>query len=91
MTGPIFSAILALAMISFAGWSIASKYSPRQVAPPPIEAPTHPYDNDVAGAGVAERASRCFRSTRATMRRLSRKRRLRSQPKKQLSHRSHRA
>lgn len=57
MTGPIFSAILALAMISFAGWSIASKYSPRQVAPPPIEAPTHPYDNDVAGAGVVEPAS----------------------------------
>jgi HlyD family secretion protein len=57
MTRPIFSAILALAMISFAGWSIASKYSPREVAPPPIEAPANPYDNDVAGVGIVEPAS----------------------------------
>jgi HlyD family secretion protein len=57
MTRPIFSAILALAMISFAGWSIAAKYSPRQVAPPPIEAPANPYDNDVAGTGIVEPAS----------------------------------
>jgi HlyD family secretion protein len=57
MKRPIFSAILALAMISFAGWSIASKYSPRQVAPPPIEARASPYDNDVAGAGIVEPAS----------------------------------
>jgi HlyD family secretion protein len=57
MTRPIFSAILALAMISFAGWSIASKYSPRQVAPPPIEAPANPCDNDVAGTGIVEPAS----------------------------------
>src|SRR5262245_33996033 len=57
MTRPIFSAILALAMISFAGWSIAAKYSPRHVAPPPIEAPANPYDNDVAGVGIVEPAS----------------------------------
>ncbi len=57
MTRPIISAILALAMISFAGWSIAAKYSPRQVAPPPIEAPANPYDNDVAGTGIVEPAS----------------------------------
>jgi hypothetical protein len=57
MTRPMFSAILALAMISFAGWSIAAKYSPRQVARPPIEAPANPYDNDVAGAGIVEPAS----------------------------------
>ncbi len=57
MTRPIFSAILALLMISFAGWSIASKYSPRHVAPPPIEAPANPYDNDVAGSGIVEPAS----------------------------------
>jgi multidrug resistance efflux pump len=48
---------MALAMISFAGWSIAAKYSPRQVAPPPIEAPANPYDNDVAGTGIVEPAS----------------------------------
>jgi multidrug resistance efflux pump len=57
MTRPLFSALLALAMISFAGWSIASKYSPRQVAPPPIEAPANPYDSDVAGTGIVEPAS----------------------------------
>jgi HlyD family secretion protein len=49
--------VLAMAMISFAGWSIASKYSPRSVTTPPIPAPTHPYDNDVAGAGIIEPAS----------------------------------
>ena len=57
MKRPVFSAILALAMISFAGWSIASKYSPRQVAAPPIEAPTNPFDHDVAGVGIVEPAS----------------------------------
>jgi HlyD family secretion protein len=57
MKRPLFSALLALAMISFAGWSIASKYSPRQVAPPPIEAPANPYDSDVAGTGIVEPAS----------------------------------
>ena len=63
MTRPVFSAtrhgipLLAIAMISFAGWSVASKYSPRSVTTPPIPAPTHPYDNDVAGAGIIEPAS----------------------------------
>ena len=63
MTRPVFSAtrhgipLLAIAMISFAGWSIASKYHPRSVTTPPIAAPTHPYDNDVAGAGIVEPAS----------------------------------
>src|ERR1700730_13917414 len=57
MTRPIFSALLALVMISFAGWSIASKYRPRLVTAPPIAAPTNPYDNDVAGAGIVEPAS----------------------------------
>ena len=63
MTWPIFSAtrhgipLLAVAMIGFAGWSIASKYRPRSVTMPPIAAPTHPYDNDVAGTGMVEPAS----------------------------------
>ena len=57
MKRPLFSALLALAMISFAGWSIASKYSPRQVAAPPIEAPANPFDQDVAGVGIVEPAS----------------------------------
>ena len=39
MKRPVFSTILALAMISFAGWSIASKYRPREGAAPPIDAP----------------------------------------------------
>ena len=30
--------LLAIAMVSFAGWSIAAKYDPRVVAPPPIAA-----------------------------------------------------
>ncbi|MCI0465638.1 MAG: efflux RND transporter periplasmic adaptor subunit [Beijerinckiaceae bacterium] len=57
MKRPFLSAALALAMISFAGWSIASKYSPRQVTPPPIEAPAHAYGNEVAGVGIVEPAS----------------------------------
>jgi HlyD family secretion protein len=57
MTRPIFSALLALVTISFAGWSIASKYRPRLVTAPPVAAPTNPYDNDVAGAGIVEPAS----------------------------------
>jgi HlyD family secretion protein len=63
MTRPFFSAtrqgipILAVAMIGFAGWSVASKYRPRLVTMPPIAAPTHTYDNDVAGAGIVEPAS----------------------------------
>ncbi len=57
MTRPIFSAVLALSMISFAGWSIASKYSPRQLAQPPIEAPANPFDQNVAGNGIVEPAS----------------------------------
>ena len=63
MTRPFFSAtrhgipLFAIAMISFAGWSIASKYSPRSVTAPPIPAPTHPYDNDVAGTGIIEPAT----------------------------------
>jgi multidrug resistance efflux pump len=44
-------------MISFAGWSIASKYSPRRMAQPPIAAPGDPYNNDVAGVGIVEPAS----------------------------------
>ncbi|MGH6835690.1 MAG: HlyD family secretion protein [Methylocella sp.] len=63
MTRPFFSAtrhgipLLAAAMMGFAGWSIASKYRPRSITPPPIAAPTHPYENDVAGAGIIEPAS----------------------------------
>jgi HlyD family secretion protein len=57
MTRPLFSAVLALSMLSFAGWSIASKYIPREVVPPPIAAPTYLYDNDVAGVGIVEPAS----------------------------------
>jgi multidrug efflux pump subunit AcrA (membrane-fusion protein) len=57
MKRPVFSTILALAMISFAGWSIASKYRPREGAAPPIDAPTNPYDHDVAGVGFVEPAS----------------------------------
>jgi len=63
MTRPFFSAtrhgipLLAAAMMGFTGWSIASKYRPREVAAPPIAAPSHPHDNDVAGAGMVEPAS----------------------------------
>jgi HlyD family secretion protein len=49
--------LLAVAMIGFAALSIASKYRPRSVTAPPIAAPTHPYDNDVAGTGIVEPAS----------------------------------
>ncbi len=60
MTRPFFSVtrqgvpFLAIAMIAFAGWSIASNYRPRSVTEPPIPAPTSPYDNEVAGAGIVE-------------------------------------
>jgi HlyD family secretion protein len=63
MTRSFFSAtrhgipLFAVAMIGFAGWSIASKYHPRSVTAPPIAAPTHPYDSDVAGTGMVEPAS----------------------------------
>ena len=57
MTRPLVSIVLALGMLSFAGWSIASKYTPREVAPPPIAAPTYLYDNGVAGVGIIEPAS----------------------------------
>jgi len=50
---PLFAAI----MISFAGWSIAGKHSSRVSAPPPIAAPTNPYDENVAGTGIVEPAS----------------------------------
>jgi len=50
--------LVALAMISFAGWSIATKHSSRIVtSSPPITAPTNPYDDDVAGTGIVEPAS----------------------------------
>src|SRR5215469_9339466 len=49
--------LLALAMLGFGGWSVASKYQPRVVTPPPIAAPTSPYDDDVAGSGIIEPAS----------------------------------
>lgn len=48
---------LALAMLSFATWSIASKYSPRVVAKAPVPAPTSPYSSSVAGSGIVEPAS----------------------------------
>lgn len=57
MTRPLVSIVLAAAMLTFASWSIASKYSPREVAQPPIAAPTHPFDRDVAGVGIVEPAS----------------------------------
>jgi len=49
--------LLAVAMISFAGWSIAAKHSSRQVTSPPIAAPTNPYDDNVTGTGIVEPAS----------------------------------
>src|SRR5215472_5511268 len=49
--------LLAIAMISFAGWSIAGKDSSRLVTSPPIAAPTSPYDDGVAGTGIVEPAS----------------------------------
>jgi len=49
--------LLAAAMISFAGWSIAAKHSSRTVTSPPIAAPTVPYEDNVAGAGIVEPAS----------------------------------
>ena len=49
--------LFAAAMISFAGWSIAAKHSSREVASPPIAAPTNPYNNNVAGTGIVEPAS----------------------------------
>jgi multidrug resistance efflux pump len=57
MKRPVFSIALAIGMLGFASWSIASKYSPRQAMQPPIAAPTHPYDRDVAGTGIVEPAS----------------------------------
>jgi len=49
--------LLALAMLSFASWSIASKYSAREIAKPPIAAPTSPYSRSVVGSGIVEPAS----------------------------------
>jgi multidrug resistance efflux pump len=49
--------LLALAMITFAGWSIAARHAIRTVTPPPIAAPTSPYDDTVAGTGIVEPAS----------------------------------
>ena len=49
--------LLAAAMISFAGWSIAAKHSSRTVTSPPIAAPTEPCEDNVAGAGIVEPAS----------------------------------
>jgi len=49
--------LLAIAMVSFAGWSIAAKHALRVTAPPPIAAPTNPYDDNVAGTGIVEPAS----------------------------------
>ena len=49
--------LIAVAMMGFAGWSIASKHRPRVVTAPPIAAPTHTYDNDIAGVGIVEPAS----------------------------------
>jgi HlyD family secretion protein len=57
MARPLFSTLIAVSMLSFAGWSIASKYRPREVASPPIIAPTYLYDNAVAGVGIIEPAS----------------------------------
>ena len=49
--------LLAITMISFAGWSIAAKHSSREVTSPPIAAPTNPHDDNVAGTGLIEPAS----------------------------------
>jgi len=49
--------LFAIAMISFAGWSIAAKHTSRAVMPPPIAAPTNPYEDNVAGTGIVEPAS----------------------------------
>src|SRR5215468_9105446 len=49
--------LLAIAMVSFAGWSIAAKHDPRVAASPPIAAPTNPYDDNVAGTGIVEPVS----------------------------------
>src|SRR6516165_2153041 len=49
--------LLAIAMVSFAGWSIAAKHDPRLAASPPIAAPANPYDHTVAGTGIVEPAS----------------------------------
>jgi HlyD family secretion protein len=49
--------LLAAAMISFAGWSIAARHEPRVVTAPPIEAPSSPYDHSVVGTGIVEPAS----------------------------------
>ncbi len=57
MKRPILSALLAFAMISFASWSIASKYSPRQETAAPFEALAHAFGNEVAGTGIVEPAS----------------------------------
>src|SRR6516225_6917448 len=49
--------LLAIAMVSFAGWSIAAKHDPRVASSPPIAVPTSPYDDNVAGTGIVEPAS----------------------------------
>jgi multidrug resistance efflux pump len=49
--------LLAVAMVSFAGWSIAGRHQPRVAMAPPIAGPTSPYDDTVAGTGIVEPAS----------------------------------
>ena len=49
--------LLAAAMISFAGWSIATKHTSREAASPPTGAPTSPYEENVVGTGIVEPAS----------------------------------
>lgn len=49
--------LLAVGMLSFASWSIASKYSARAVTEPPVEAPTSPYPDSIVGSGLVEPAS----------------------------------
>src|SRR5215468_9356421 len=49
--------LLAIAMVSFAGWSIAAKHDPLGATLPPIAVPTYPYDDNVAGTGIVEPAS----------------------------------
>jgi len=49
--------LVALAMLAFGGWSVASKYRPGVVTSPPIAAPASPYGDGVAGSGIIEPAS----------------------------------
>ena len=58
--------LLAAAMISLAGWSIATKHTSREAASPPIAAPTSPYEENVVGTGIVEPASEVFQATSGT-------------------------